>query len=182
MRTTSNRKTSYRLLFGGLAALAAGPAIAQSCMPAAEANAFHLRALQSQLMVTAITCQRDADYNAFVRKYQRDLQAAYNGVQGHFRRTSRGAAQRDLDQYITTLANAQSQDGLRAGTHFCPLNTPLFQLAMAKNDAASLAEFAVERNLVNPVSTTSCAATPASATTRTTTAARAATPARRPAR
>jgi hypothetical protein len=178
MRTDTNRKTSYRLLLGGLAVLAAGPAIAQSCLPSAEANAFHVRALQSQLMVTAITCQRDADYNAFVRKYQRDLQGAYNGIQNHYRRTSRGAAQRDLDQYITTLANAQSQDGLRAGTHFCPLNTPLFQLAMAKNDAAGLAEFAVERNLVNPISTTACAATPASApATRA-----AATPARRPAR
>jgi hypothetical protein len=177
MRTKSNRKTSYRLLLGGLAAIAAGPAIAQSCMPAAEANAFHIRALQSQLMVTAITCQRDADYNAFVRKYQRDLQAAYNGVQGHYRRTAGGSAQRDLDQYITTLANAQSQDGLRAGTHFCPLNTPLFQLAMAKSDLAGLAEFAVERNLVNPVAVNACApgAAPASA-------ARAATPARRPAR
>jgi hypothetical protein len=177
MRTKSNRKTSYRLLLGGLAAIAAGPAIAQSCMPAAEANAFHVRTLQSQLMVTAITCQRDADYNAFVRKYQRDLHNAYLGVQGHYRRTAGGSAQRDLDQYITTLANAQSQDGLRAGTHFCPLNTPLFQLAMAKSDLAGLAEFAVERNLVNPVAVNACApgAAPASA-------ARAATPARRPAR
>jgi hypothetical protein len=173
MRKRSNHKTTFRLLLGGLAALMGGPAIAQSCMQPAEQNAFYVRALQSQLMVAALTCGRDADYNAFVRKFQRDLQASYNGIQSHYRRTTGGAAQRELDQYITTLANAQSQDGIRAGSHFCPLVTPLFQMALAKNDVASLAEFAMERNLINPISTTTCAAgAPA----------RGATPARAPAR
>ncbi len=165
MRSKSNHKTSFRLVLGGVAALMAGPALAQSCLQPAEQQAFHVRALQSQLMVAAIACGRDADYNAFVRKFQRDLQASYNGIQAHYRRTARAAAQRELDQYITTLANAQSQDGIRAGSHYCPLVTPLFQMALSKSDVSSLADFAIERNLVNPVTaTTSCAATPARAT------------------
>ena len=166
MRNATRRKTSFRVLLGGLAALTAGPAFAQACLQPAEQTAFHVRALQSQLMVAALACGRDADYNAFVRKFQRDLQGAYNGIQSHYRRTSRAAAQRELDNYITVLANAQSQDSIRAGSHYCPLVTPLFQVALSRTDVASLAEMSAERNLLNPVSTTTvCAATPARSTT-----------------
>jgi len=165
MRNATRRKTSFRVLLGGLAALSAGPAFAQACLQPAEQTAFHVRALQSQLMVAALACGRDADYNAFVRKFQRDLQGAYNGIQSHYRRTTGGAAQRELDQYITVLANAQSQDSIRAGSHYCPLVTPLFQMALARTDVNSLAEFSAERNLLNPVSaTTTCAAAPARGT------------------
>ncbi|MCZ8149565.1 MAG: hypothetical protein O9325_17160, partial [Roseomonas sp.] len=64
------RKTSFRLLIGGLAALVAGPAIAQTCLQPAERTAFDVRALQSKLMVAALSCSQDAAYNAFVRKFQ----------------------------------------------------------------------------------------------------------------
>ena len=157
------RKTSFRLLLSGIAALLAGPAIAQSCLQPAERTAFEVRALQSQLMVAALSCGRDADYNAFVRKFQGDLAASYRGIQGHFRRTAGNAHQRELDGFITQLANAHSQDGIRAGSQFCPLVTPLFQLALAKNNAQALAEFTQERNVLNPISTPACptaAATP----------------------
>ncbi|WP_237217372.1 hypothetical protein [Falsiroseomonas oryziterrae] len=162
-RQGQRRTTSFRLVLGGLAALIAGPAIAQSCIPAAERTAFDVRAVQSQLMVAALACGRDNDYNAFVRKFQRDLQASYNGLQSHFRRTAGAAGQRELDNFITILANAHSQDSIRAGSFFCPLTTPLFQQALAKNDAASLAEFAMERNIVNPMAAPACAAAAAPA-------------------
>jgi len=170
------RTTTFRLALGGLAAILAGPAIAQSCIPAAERTAFDVRALQSQLMVAALSCGRDADYNAFVRKFQRELQASYNGMQSHFRRTAGNAGQRELDNFITILANAHSQDGIRSGSFFCPLNAPLFQQALARSDAASLADFAVERNIVNPMAAPVCATAAPAAATRP-----AARPASRPA-
>lgn len=152
------RKTGVRLLLGGLAAIVAGPAIAQSCLQPAERTAFDLRALQSQLMVAALSCGRDADYNAFVRKFQGELAASYRGIQGHFRRTAGNAHQRELDGFITQLANAHSQDGIRAGSQFCPLVTPLFQLALAQTNAQGLAEFTQERNVLNPLTTPACPA------------------------
>ncbi|WP_270935778.1 hypothetical protein [Falsiroseomonas oryzae] len=166
--------TSFRLLLGGLAAVIAGPAIAQSCVQSAERTAFDVRALQSQLMVAALACGKDTEYNAFVRKFQGDLAASYRGIAAHYRRTAGGSAQRDLDQYITQLANAQSQDGIRAGSHYCPLVTPLFQQALAQSNAQGLAELAMERNVLNPLATPDCAATPARAP--------ASTPSRSPAR
>lgn len=160
------RTTSLRLLIGGLAAVIAGPAIAQSCVQSAERTAFDVRALQSQLMVAALSCGKDAEYNAFVRKFQGELAASYRGIQGHFRRTAGGSHQRELDGYITQLANAQSQDGIRAGSHFCPLVTPLFQQALSQTNASSLAELAVERNVINPLAAPTCAAAPAAAPSR----------------
>jgi hypothetical protein len=153
----TSAKPTLRLLIAGAAAIGiAGPAIAQSCVPASERAAFDVRALQSQLMVAALTCNRDADYNAFVRKFQRDLAGSYNTIQGHFRRTAGGGHQRALDGFITQLANEQSQDGIRQGSQFCPNVTPLFQVALAQPNVASLAELTVDRNVLNPMSAPAC--------------------------
>jgi hypothetical protein len=157
--------TRFRLLLGGLAAVIAGPAIAQSCVQPAERTAFEVRALQSQLMVAALACGRDNDYNAFVRKFQGDLAASYRGIQSHFRRTGPRSHQRDLDGFITQLANDHSQDGIRAGSHYCPLVAPLFPLALAQDSVQGLAELAVERNVLNPLAAPTC---PPAAPTRST--------------
>jgi hypothetical protein len=155
------------LFLAGLAAGLAGPAIAQSCLPAAERTAFEVRALQSQLMVAALACQRDNDYNAFVRRFQGELGAAYRSIDGHFRRTAGGGATRERDAFITTLANVQSQDGIRQGSQFCPTVTPLFQLALAQPNAAALADLSMDRNVLNPQNAPACAANaPAAASAR----------------
>ena len=166
------RMTSFRLLLGGLAAVVAAPAIAETCVQAPERTAFNVRALQSQLMVAALACGKDGEYNAFVRKFQRDLAASYNGIQGHYRRAGGRSAQNQLDGYITQLANAQSQDGIRAGSHYCPLVTPLFQQALARQNAADLADLAEERNVLNPLAAPTCAETPAAPANRSRPAAR----------
>ncbi|WP_439598616.1 hypothetical protein [Falsiroseomonas sp.] len=162
------RKFSVRLLLAGAAVAIGGPAIAQSCVQSNERTAFELRALQSQLMVAAITCQRDSDYNAFVRKFQGELGGAYNTIRAHYRRTQGAQGQRALDGYITLLANEQSQDGIRQGSRFCQNITPLFQVALAQSSASSLVDISLERNVLNPVTDTACPerATPATSPTR----------------
>jgi hypothetical protein len=169
-RLGMSRKTSFRLLVGGLAAFIAGPALAQGCVQPTERTAFDVRALQSQLMVAALACNRDADYNAFVRKFQGELASSYRNIQGHFRRTAGGGHQRALDGYITQLANEQSQDSVRAGSFYCPLVTPLFQVALSQSNAAALAELSQERNVLNPLAAPTCpaAAAPTTRPTRST--------------
>jgi hypothetical protein len=162
------RTTTFRLLLAGAAVAIGGPAIAQSCVQSADRTAFEVRALQSQLMVAALSCARDNDYNAFVRKFQGELGGAYRSIQGHFRRTAGGGHQRALDGYITTLANEQSQDGIRQGSRFCQNVGPLFQAALAQSNASSLADVSMERNVLNPFEAPVCA----ERTTTTTAAAR----------
>lgn len=153
------------LLIGlGVAVTAAAPALAQSCLQPTEQAAFHVRALQSQLMVAALACDRHDDYNGFVRRHMNDLNGAQRQVHSHFRRVHGRAHQRQLDDYITALANSQSQDGIRQGSHFCMNMLPLFRQAMSVSSSAHLAELARDRNVVNPIGAPSCSGASQAAT------------------
>jgi hypothetical protein len=114
-------------------------------------------------MVAALACNQDAAYNTFVRRFQGDLAGAYRGVQGHFRRTAGGSHQRDLDAFITQMANAHSQEQIRAGSQYCPMMTPIFNLANGLPGGDSLATFSRERNVLNPLTTSDCASAAAPA-------------------
>jgi hypothetical protein len=168
------RPSTIRLLVAGLAAGIAGPAIAQSCLPAAERQAFDVRAVQSQLQVAALLCrdqgypQLEQEYRSFVQKFSPEFQAPARSIQAHFRRTA-GRDPRALDSFITNLANAHQQDASRSGTQFCTMAPALFRAALAQSSASGLAELAVERNILNLVDTPACpaATTPAAATRQT---------------
>ena len=158
--------SSIRLIAAGLAAVvASAPAMAQTCVQPAEKAAFEVRALQSQLMVAALACQQDEQYNRFVREYGSELQGAYKGIAAHYRRTGGARSQNTLDSYITQLANAQSQDGIRQGTHFCRNVLPLFTQALAApKNIQGLATVSANNNLTNPHGRPDCggaASTPA---------------------
>ncbi|HEY8612312.1 MAG TPA: hypothetical protein VIL69_13595 [Roseomonas sp.] len=156
-----------RFLAAGLVALAAAtPALAQTCVQPAEKAAFDVRALQSQLMVAALSCQQDEQYNTFVRQYNSELGGAYRGINAHYRRTAGARGQSSLDGYITQLANAHSQDGIRQGSNFCRNVAPLFTAALAAPKSVdALAALAVQNNLSNPHGRPECStATPAART------------------
>jgi hypothetical protein len=115
--------------------LAASSAVAQSCANARETAAFDLRALQTHLMVGALSCGMHDRYNAFVTRFQSDLAGAHRNLTGYFNRVHGRSAQRDLNQYLTALANAQSQESIRLGSDFCGRIGPLFDRVMAGGNA-----------------------------------------------
>ncbi|MCW8085657.1 hypothetical protein [Sabulicella glaciei] len=141
--------TPLRSLLAGAAALVLTPTLASAatCLQPAEQTHFHVRALQSQLMVVAISCELQDDYNRFVTKFQPHLATAFRGIQGHFRRAAGSAGQRQTDQYITNLANGQSQAGIAQGTLFCRNQAPLFQEAIAAPNVQALAQLSVAREI-----------------------------------
>lgn len=159
------------LIAGCLAAGLTSPALAQGCIRPAERTAVDVRAVQSQLMVAAIACNRTEDYNTFVRRHQAELGAAYNTVAGVFRRAHGAQGQRQYDAYITNLANAQSQEGIRQGSHFCRDIGPLFQAALAAPNAGAVAALTAQHSIANPMPIAECPATqqaaPAQQRTRT---------------
>lgn len=152
--------TPSRSLAAGVAALLLAPTIASAtvCVQPAEKTAFDIRALQSQLMVAALSCGQQDDYNTFVRKFQSDLGTAFRNVAGHFRRTAGAQHQRQLDQYITNLANGQSQLSIARGSFFCREQAPLFQQAIAASTPAELAQISVTREVHQALTTPMCAA------------------------
>ncbi|CAH2602143.1 conserved exported protein of unknown function [Rhodovastum atsumiense] len=153
-----------RLLPGfAVLVLAAGSALpgqaAEQCLQAAEKTAFEVRALQSQLMVAALTCGQQDDYNAFVQRSQPVLMGAYQQIAAHFERLYGGAGEEQRDAYLSELANVQSQDMARRGNLFCRSMTGFFQQALMLRSPEEMARFVNMQHVANPYALPGCGST-----------------------
>ena len=129
--------------------LLAQPAWADpQCLPPAARAVFNVEALRSEMMVLATGCSDDTAYNAFIERYQPALQANEREIDAWFKRNFGRLGQSEHDRFVTDLANAQSSDGTRLGSDFCPHNGVIFHEVMALPDAGDLAPFAAGKNLV----------------------------------
>ena len=132
-------------------------AVAQMhCMAPADRAAFDVQALRSEMMVLATGCSDDAQYNAFITRYQPQLQANERDIDAWFKRKFGKRAQTEHDRFVTDLANAQSSAGTKLGSDFCPHNAMIFREVMALETARDLPPFAAGQNLV-PTSLDVCA-------------------------
>ena len=148
-----------RIPFSGLLAaglLSASIASAQQCVRPADMSAFGIAGLKSQLMVTALTCGRQDRYNDFVHRFQKDLMAQEHALHAYFARAFGSRGQQQHDDYITSLANAQSQSGIRQGSLFCQQNVGIFEEVMALPKGADLAGYASVKTITQPVELKSC--------------------------
>ncbi len=135
---------------------AAAEAAAQACVNPREKAAFDLRALQTHLMVGALSCDMHDRYNTFVTRFQSDLAGAHRTLTGYFNRAHGARGQRDLNAYITALANAQSQEGIRHGNMFCARVAPMFDRVLASSGGNDLAALAAQANLPQAYAVTPC--------------------------
>lgn len=134
-----------------LCGIAIQPALAQrQCSSAAERATFEVQALRTELMVLAVGCNEDNRYNAFMRRFQGDLQANEREVQAYFKRKFGRSAQTEQDRFVTDMANARSRLGTDLGTDFCPRNSQIFTEVMALRSSAELHEFAAAKDLLPP--------------------------------
>ena len=146
--------------------LAGGPAMAvpTTCARDEERSALDTIALKSELMVTALTCHLQEKYDAFIHTYQPALTATEKDVNGYFKHAFGRLYVKEHDDYISNLANVQSEEGLKMGTAFCETYSALFDEVQSLHSSTELPEFAHSKALVQPVSFETCAATPAKAT------------------
>jgi hypothetical protein len=157
-----------RLLLSSLAVaaiLAGQQAQAQlQCLVPHERSAVEVAALRSQLMVLATGCRQDTSYNAFIRKYQADLQGNERAVGDIFKRKYGRRGQQEHDRFTTELANGESSASMRLGTDFCERNGLIFAEVMSLRNPNELAAYAAGKDLV-PTTLEMCtevAQTPAS--------------------
>ena len=112
------------------------------CGQPEEINAFRIVGLQTQLMQIALSCSRDDGYNAFVRKFQPQLETQRSILESFFTRAyGRRQAHASYDQYITQLADAESQYNLSSGVDFCSLSKTTVDQAKALSSTDDLAKF-----------------------------------------
>ena len=152
-----------RLILASLASfmLAAQPVWASSCATPQDLAAMKVASLKSELMVTAITCQDQAHYNQFMTKFRPDLVAQEHNLQAYFTRAYGRAGQKQHDDYITALANNESNAGLTQGTALCQGNEPMFDEVMALPSGADLPDYAAGKNLAQPLVAVACSDVPA---------------------
>ena len=150
-----------RILFSGLLAaglLGSQVAAAQICARPTDLAAFDLAGLKTQLMVTALTCNADDRYNAFVTKYRPALLDNEKALSSYFSRAHGRRSQQQRDDYITQLANSHSQTGLKQGNRFCDRSLGVFDEVMALRDGSELADFAAGKSHSQPLSLANCGA------------------------
>ena len=137
--------------------LSAQPALAErQCASVSDQSTFEVQALRSELMVLATGCHDDDRYNAFIRRYQADLQGNERAINAYFQHRFGRTAQTEHDRFVTDLANAISRQGSDLGGDFCPRNGAIFHEVLALHSSSELADFAAGKNLV-PASVEICA-------------------------
>ena len=143
-----------------LTLLSAQPVLAErQCASLADQSAFEVQALRSELMVLATGCHDDDRYNAFIRRYQPDLQANERLISSYFSHRYGRSGQTEHDRFVTELANAMSRQGSDLGGDFCPRNGMIFNEVLALRSSAELQDYVAGKNLV-PASVEICTPTP----------------------
>jgi hypothetical protein len=145
-----------------LSLLSTQPVLAQQqCASLTDQSAFEVQALRSELMVLATGCHDDNRYNAFIHRYQSDLQANERAIVAYFKHRFGTSGQTEHDRFVTELANAMSRQGSDLGGDFCPRNGMMFNEVLALPSSADLANYAAGKDLV-PVSIPICSPLPTS--------------------
>jgi hypothetical protein len=134
------------------------PRATPACEFPADRTAFDIEGLKSELMVTALACKQQDRYNAFMSRFQPTVAAEEHDLNAYFRRSYGRGAQKAYDDYISNLANIQSEDSLKSGTAFCDNIAEMFDEVQALHDSAELHEFANAKTIAQPVTFENCAA------------------------
>ena len=126
-----------RAVLSGLtaAAVLAAPlsnAFAATCYTPAETTAVQVRMLQSELMVAALACRDSnpelgmvAQYNDFVRRLSDRLISHSKVLQAHFQKNFGTDGHRNLEAFVTALANDASKRSMTSG--YCQSAAALFR-------------------------------------------------------
>ena len=114
-----------------------------------ELAAINVRALQSDLMVAALACDRQRQYDAAVARHAEELARTSRVLREMFERSYAEAADAELDRYVTLLANWSSQRSMREGDAFCRMADSLFD-AVLRLDGETLAAFLLRMGIAAP--------------------------------
>lgn len=137
-------------------ALPAPALAAPPCVTPAEAAAFDVVALKTEMMVTALLCRSDAQYNSVIRRFRAPILSGERTVQAWFGRA--GGGRSGYDAYITQIANARSAAAIVHGDGFCEVNGGLFREILAARRPGDVGALATRKAFPQPLALKACAA------------------------
>lgn len=95
-------------------------------------QAFNVVGLKSALMVAALSCEDQTQYDAFMHSFQPHVLEAQRTIDAYFHKASGPySGQKMEDTFITNLANNQSVAGIAQGQAFCLNNQAEFKAVLA---------------------------------------------------
>lgn len=127
-----------------------------ACRTSVARDAFNVEGLKSELMVTALSCKAQDQYNGFIKQFGPIVNEEEAKLKRHFRTTYGKGAQKAQDDYITQLANVQSSQGLKAGTIFCLQRMSMFDEIKPLKTATDLSQYADAKDIMQPTSIEVC--------------------------
>lgn len=122
----------------------AGSAVAAVCAKPPEREALDARVLQTELIVAALSCGESKRYKAFVGRFENELIKRAAVMKKFFARSHGGRANKELNQFVTSLANEASQRSLAEAGKFCTNASQLFEEVL-KVQPKDLVQFASAR-------------------------------------
>jgi len=108
-------------------------------------QAFDIIGLKSALMVGALSCNQQSQYDAFMTTFQPHILAEQHVMDAYFRRIGGRYGQSREDAFVTLLANNQSVTGIAQGAIFCLNNTAEFNAVLALRTPEDLNNFATDQ-------------------------------------
>jgi hypothetical protein len=127
------------------------------CASPQEKAALQVAALKSRLMVTALACDREDNYNAFILANRPTLLAQEKTLSSYFARNYGRRGQTEHDEYITNLANAQSRRRIIDNANFCKDGEQLFKEVAALKAHPEVVGLATGRVISQPFNIVECA-------------------------
>lgn len=109
-------------------------------------QAFNVIALKSALMVAALTCDQQTQYDQFMTTFQPHILAAQHVMDAYFKRMGGYYGQAREDEFVTLLANNQSVGGIGQGGMFCLNNAAEFQQVLALKSDSALDNFVTDQS------------------------------------
>ncbi len=102
------------------------------CANGSEKLAFDIRAAQSYLMVSALSCGWQKDYNNFVKRFSSQLVYNNSILKKYFDRSYNKNSESHLNKFITNLANESSKQSLSVSLkQFCKESNGIFKQALS---------------------------------------------------
>ena len=113
------------------AIVVAQAAHAAACADAEEQTVLQTRILQTELMVGALSCGKRDLYNQFVEKFKPVLADRGTTLRLLFQKRHASGAKRELDSFITRMANAASRRSFEQPDGYCAQSARMFKRALA---------------------------------------------------
>lgn len=121
-------------------------------------QAFNVIGLKSALMVGALSCEQQDQYDKFMTTFQPHILEDQHMMDAYFRRIGGRYGQTKEDDFVTLLANNQSVGGIGQGKVFCLNNQAEFNQVMTLKTPDQLDAFVTDQSpdpVVTPIVATS---------------------------